>query len=81
MAVRALRGKTAGDGARLCRQAGAGKISSSGFVELLDDAAMAGEIGPANTRFLAHVLRQIAFVVRDKGGVCVCANQQGMKIL
>ena len=36
------------------------------FVELLDDAVKAGEIRPANTRLLAHVMRQMAFVVRDE---------------
>jgi AcrR family transcriptional regulator len=36
------------------------------FVELLDDAVEAGEIEPANTRFLAHLFQQMAFVVRDE---------------
>ena len=36
------------------------------FVELLDEAVNAGEIGPANTRFLAHVFRQLAVVIRDE---------------
>lgn len=36
------------------------------FVELLDDAVAAGEIQPRNTRFLAHLFRQIASVIRDE---------------
>ena len=42
------------------------------FVELLDDAVAAGEIEPSNTRFLAHVLRQIAFVIRDEQVLAEC---------
>jgi AcrR family transcriptional regulator len=42
------------------------------FVELLDDAGEAGEIEPTNTRFLAHVLRQIAFVIRDEQVLAEC---------
>jgi len=50
------------------------------FVELLDHAAEAGEIEPTNTRFLAHVLRQIAFVVRDERilGECGLTAAQAM---
>ncbi len=36
------------------------------FVELLDEAVAAGEIQPRNTRFLAHLFRQIASVIRDE---------------
>ena len=36
------------------------------FVELLDAAVAAGEVRPANTRFLAMVLRQIGLVTRDE---------------
>ena len=36
------------------------------FVELIDDAVEAGEIKPRNTRFLGHVLRQMARVIRDE---------------
>jgi len=35
------------------------------FVSLLDDAVEAGEVCALNTRFVAHVLRQMAVVVRD----------------
>ena len=36
------------------------------FVELLDNAVEAGEIRDTNTRFLAHVFRQMAVVIRDE---------------
>jgi AcrR family transcriptional regulator len=91
--VRAHRGKTAMDRARLYFQAGAETIRSQShefrtdvdrfdsarmayaivsnrfidrFVELLDEAVEAGDIEPANTRFLAHLFRQMALVVRNE---------------
>ena len=36
------------------------------FVELLDEAVKADEIRPMNTRFLAHVFRQVAVAIRDE---------------
>jgi AcrR family transcriptional regulator len=36
------------------------------FVELLDEAVEAGEITPMNTRFAAHLFRQMARVIRDE---------------
>ena len=36
------------------------------FVELIDAAVDAGEVKPRNTRFLGHVLRQMARVIRDE---------------
>jgi AcrR family transcriptional regulator len=36
------------------------------LIELLDEAVKAGEIRPVNTHFLAHTLRQIAYLVRDE---------------
>lgn len=36
------------------------------FVELLECAQAAGEIGPVNARFLAEMLRQTGFVVRNE---------------
>jgi AcrR family transcriptional regulator len=36
------------------------------FVELVEEAAEAGEIRAVNTRFLGEVLRQIGFVTRDE---------------
>ena len=36
------------------------------FVSLLDDAVEANEVYSLNTRFLAHVLRQMAVLVRDE---------------
>jgi AcrR family transcriptional regulator len=39
------------------------------FVALLDSAVEAGQIRPTNTRFLAHVLRQIALVARDESAL------------
>jgi AcrR family transcriptional regulator len=99
MEVRAHRGNTAADRARLYLRAGVetvrplspefrsdvGRFESARlayatisdrfqdrFVELLDDAVQAGEIKSMNTRFLAHVLRQMAFVVRDEQFLSSC---------
>jgi AcrR family transcriptional regulator len=36
------------------------------FVELLDEAVAAGEVGAVNTRFLAPVFRAMALVIRDE---------------
>ncbi len=36
------------------------------LIELLDEAVKAGEIRTVNTHFLAHALRQIAYLVRDE---------------
>jgi AcrR family transcriptional regulator len=36
------------------------------FIEQFDDAVKNGEISPTNTRFLAYLFRQMAFVVRDE---------------
>jgi AcrR family transcriptional regulator len=42
------------------------------FVELVEDAQAAGEVGPVNTRFLGEMLRQVGFVTRDQGVLSVC---------
>jgi AcrR family transcriptional regulator len=36
------------------------------FVELVEEAQAAGEVGPVNTRFLGEMLRQVGFVTRDQ---------------
>jgi len=46
------------------------RIVSDGFIdrfdELLDEAVESGELRPVNTRFLTHVFRQMAVVIRDE---------------
>ena len=42
------------------------------MVELLDDAVKAGEIRPVNTQFLAHALRQMAYLIRDEELLSKC---------
>lgn len=93
MEVRAQRGKTAAERARLYLQAGVEVIRPLShdfridvdrfesarlayaivsnrfidrFIDLLDNAIKTGEIKPTNSRFLAYLFRQIAFVVRDE---------------
>lgn len=42
------------------------------LIELLDEAVKAGEIRPVNTHFLAHALRQIAYLVRNEELLSSC---------
>jgi AcrR family transcriptional regulator len=42
------------------------------FADLLNEAIEAGEVRPVNTRFLAHVLRQMALVIRDEQLLSKC---------
>jgi AcrR family transcriptional regulator len=67
------------DSTRLAYRAGSERFVDR-FAALLDDAVKAGEIGPVNTRFLAHVLRQAAFVVRDERVMAECGltSEQAM---
>ncbi len=70
------------DSIRLAYRSGSDRFVDR-FAALLDDAVMAGEIEPVNTCFLAHVLRQAAFVVRDERVMTACgfASEQAMREL
>jgi AcrR family transcriptional regulator len=51
------------------------------FVQLLDDAVEAGELEITNTRFLAHVFRQIALIVRDEEVLSLCGISAAQAML
>lgn len=67
------------DSTRLAYRSGSDRLVDR-FAALLDDAVMAGEIEPMNTRFLAYALRQAVFVVRDERVMAACGltSEQAM---
>jgi AcrR family transcriptional regulator len=51
------------------------------FADLLTEAIEADEVRPLNTRFLAHVLRQIALVIRDEQLLSDCGLSHTQALL
>jgi AcrR family transcriptional regulator len=51
------------------------------FVELVEAAQAAGEVGPVNTRFLGEMLRQVGLVTRDQGVLSACGMTSEQAVL